>query len=198
MIVLCPACHQAKHMGLANVQGKGAQARPDLARVNGWTPEQTDAYISQAFPGVGTARLRTLDAGLGGTSSPRASTPAVVRDLAGHGAGRVSSRRAGRCRAGHPCPRSQPQVLGLREGEMLALPAPWPLPWLGRRCSICLAATRCLADKPPATRQSTPRSRLRRLRSVSRRQRCRAQHRSDRRRSLRRASERHVGPATIP
>jgi hypothetical protein len=49
MIVLCPACHQAKHMGLANVQGKGAQARPDLARVNGWTPEQTDAYISQAF-----------------------------------------------------------------------------------------------------------------------------------------------------
>jgi hypothetical protein len=49
MIALCPACHQVKHIGSANVKGKGAQARGHLARVNGWTLEQADVYISQAF-----------------------------------------------------------------------------------------------------------------------------------------------------
>jgi hypothetical protein len=49
MIALCPACHQVKHIGLANAQGEGAQARAHLARVNGWTLEQTDAYIAEAF-----------------------------------------------------------------------------------------------------------------------------------------------------
>jgi hypothetical protein len=49
MIALCPACHQVKHIGLANVKGKGAQARAHLARVNGWTPGQADTYISEAF-----------------------------------------------------------------------------------------------------------------------------------------------------
>jgi hypothetical protein len=49
MIALCPACHQVKHIGLANVKGKGAQARAHLARVNGWTLAQADAYIAEAF-----------------------------------------------------------------------------------------------------------------------------------------------------
>jgi hypothetical protein len=49
MIASCPACHQVKHIGLANVKGKGAQARAHLARVNGWTLEQADAYIAEAF-----------------------------------------------------------------------------------------------------------------------------------------------------
>jgi hypothetical protein len=49
MTALCPACHQVKHLGFANVKGKGAQARAHLARVNGWTLAQADAYISQAF-----------------------------------------------------------------------------------------------------------------------------------------------------
>jgi hypothetical protein len=49
MIALCPACHEVKHLGFANVKGKGAQARAHLARVNGWTPAQADAYISEAF-----------------------------------------------------------------------------------------------------------------------------------------------------
>jgi hypothetical protein len=49
MIALCPACHQVKHLGLANVQGKGAQARAHLARVNGWTLAQADAYIAEVF-----------------------------------------------------------------------------------------------------------------------------------------------------
>jgi hypothetical protein len=31
MIALCPVCHQVKHLWLANVQGRGAQARAHLA-----------------------------------------------------------------------------------------------------------------------------------------------------------------------
>jgi hypothetical protein len=49
MIALCPACHQVKHLGFANVKGRGAQARAHLARVNGWTLAQADAYIAEAF-----------------------------------------------------------------------------------------------------------------------------------------------------
>jgi hypothetical protein len=49
MIALCPACHHVKHLGLANVKGRGAQARAHLARVNGWTLAQADAYIAEAF-----------------------------------------------------------------------------------------------------------------------------------------------------
>jgi len=49
MIALCPACHQVKHIGFANVKGKGTQARAHLARVNGWTLEQADDHINEAF-----------------------------------------------------------------------------------------------------------------------------------------------------
>jgi hypothetical protein len=49
MIALCPACHQVKHLGFANTRGKGGQARAHLARVNGWTLEQADAYIAEVF-----------------------------------------------------------------------------------------------------------------------------------------------------
>jgi hypothetical protein len=49
MIALCPACHQVKHIGFANVKGKGARARAHLAQVNGWTLAQADAYIGEAF-----------------------------------------------------------------------------------------------------------------------------------------------------
>jgi hypothetical protein len=49
MIGLCPACHQVKHFGLANVRGRGAEARGHLMRVNRWAPEQADAYIDQVF-----------------------------------------------------------------------------------------------------------------------------------------------------
>ncbi|HEV8653849.1 MAG TPA: HNH endonuclease signature motif containing protein [Actinomycetes bacterium] len=49
MIALCPACHQVKHYGLANLRGKGAQARVHLMRVNGWTARQADTYIEAVF-----------------------------------------------------------------------------------------------------------------------------------------------------
>ena len=46
---LCPACHQVKHIGLANVQGKSAQALHHLAEVNGWSASRARAHVEQAF-----------------------------------------------------------------------------------------------------------------------------------------------------
>ena len=94
MIALCPACHQVKHLGLANVRGKGAEARAHLLRVNGWTPEQADAHIEQAFQvwerrsqGPWTLDLDGLRADVLGGEYPRiarlAAIPPERRDTIG-------------------------------------------------------------------------------------------------------------------
>jgi len=49
MIALCPACHECKHMGHANVTGNGARARRHLAQINGWTASQVDQYLERVF-----------------------------------------------------------------------------------------------------------------------------------------------------
>lgn len=49
LIALCPACHEVKHFGMAETLGHGARARKHLAKVNGWTPEQVETYLQQAF-----------------------------------------------------------------------------------------------------------------------------------------------------
>lgn len=49
LIALCPACHEVKHMGLANVRGRGSIAAQHLANINGWTREQADKYIALQF-----------------------------------------------------------------------------------------------------------------------------------------------------
>ena len=49
LISLCPACHQVKHIGLATVRGKRQEATRHLAKVNGWSSEQAEEYINQAF-----------------------------------------------------------------------------------------------------------------------------------------------------
>jgi hypothetical protein len=49
MVALCPACHQVKHLGHADITGHSAQARAHLADVNGWSRQQTDRYIAEAF-----------------------------------------------------------------------------------------------------------------------------------------------------
>ena len=49
MIALCPACHECKHMGHANVTGHGARARRHLAQVNGWSASQVERYVELAF-----------------------------------------------------------------------------------------------------------------------------------------------------
>ncbi|NJO94588.1 MAG: HNH endonuclease [Hydrococcus sp. RM1_1_31] len=49
LIALCPACHEVKHMGLANIKGRADIAMQHLAKVNGWSREQTDEYVAQQF-----------------------------------------------------------------------------------------------------------------------------------------------------
>jgi hypothetical protein len=49
MVALCPACHEVKHVGLANIKGRGEIAAAHLAEVNGWTPQVAAVYIDQAF-----------------------------------------------------------------------------------------------------------------------------------------------------
>lgn len=49
MIALCPACHEVKHIGLAEVRGRADFAREHLSKVNGWSPDATDCYVREAF-----------------------------------------------------------------------------------------------------------------------------------------------------
>jgi len=48
LIALCPACHQAKHFGLAQIQGKEKQAITHMMKVNGWTERQVREHIRDA------------------------------------------------------------------------------------------------------------------------------------------------------
>jgi len=49
LIALCPACHEVKHMGFANISGRGHIAAQHLAKVNEWTTDRTDQYIQEQF-----------------------------------------------------------------------------------------------------------------------------------------------------
>jgi hypothetical protein len=49
LIALCPSCHEVKHIGLAGVRGKQAQALAHLARVNGWSMQDARLYLEACF-----------------------------------------------------------------------------------------------------------------------------------------------------
>jgi hypothetical protein len=49
LIALCPACHEAKHMGYASSVGRAGQARAHLARVNGWSTDDVELYLEMQF-----------------------------------------------------------------------------------------------------------------------------------------------------
>ncbi len=49
LTALCPSCHQVKHIGLAGLKGQGQKAEAHLAQVNGWSSEQTDAYLETVW-----------------------------------------------------------------------------------------------------------------------------------------------------
>ena len=49
LIALCPSCHEAKHIGLAGIRGHGERAEAHLATVNGWSEEQTKAYLEEVW-----------------------------------------------------------------------------------------------------------------------------------------------------
>jgi hypothetical protein len=49
LIALCPACHECKHIGFANVRGRGDIAAAHLASVNQWSAAVADDYIGKCF-----------------------------------------------------------------------------------------------------------------------------------------------------
>ena len=49
LISLCPACHEVKHIGLAQVRGNYDRALKHLMRINKWTEEDAEVYVEVAF-----------------------------------------------------------------------------------------------------------------------------------------------------
>jgi hypothetical protein len=49
MIALCPDCHTVKHMGLAEVQGRGEKALQHFMKVNKLTRKQALTEVEKAF-----------------------------------------------------------------------------------------------------------------------------------------------------
>lgn len=49
MIALCPNCHSCKHLGLAQIQGRGEQILKHLMRINNITKSVADDYVKNIF-----------------------------------------------------------------------------------------------------------------------------------------------------
>jgi hypothetical protein len=49
LVALCRECHEATHMGLADVEGRGEAARAHLGRVARMTPTQVKAHVAAAY-----------------------------------------------------------------------------------------------------------------------------------------------------
>jgi hypothetical protein len=46
LVVLCSACHEVKHLGLAGVHGRMAKVLTHRAEVNGWTKAEVEAHAA--------------------------------------------------------------------------------------------------------------------------------------------------------
>jgi len=49
LIALCPSCHEVKHIGFANTQGRGEIAAKHLATINEWSDDKANKYIQEKF-----------------------------------------------------------------------------------------------------------------------------------------------------
>jgi len=49
LVALCPSCHEVKHVGYANTQGRGDIAIAHLAYVNVWSITEAMEYVEQCF-----------------------------------------------------------------------------------------------------------------------------------------------------
>lgn len=47
LIALCPGCHEVKHFGFANIQGRSAEAKAHLMWANSWRQEEAERYITE-------------------------------------------------------------------------------------------------------------------------------------------------------
>lgn len=48
-VALCPQCHEVKHMGMANLRGRGDVAVEHLAKINRWSESEARRYVNSAF-----------------------------------------------------------------------------------------------------------------------------------------------------
>lgn len=48
LIALCPACHEVKHFGLAQLRGRQVQALAHLAVINGWSVETAREHLQRS------------------------------------------------------------------------------------------------------------------------------------------------------
>lgn len=49
IVALCPDCHEVKHIGLAELNGRGNEAAERLAMLNNWTIGQAEVYLNNQF-----------------------------------------------------------------------------------------------------------------------------------------------------
>jgi len=88
LVALDPACHRCMHVGLAEIRGELDLVRAQLARVNGWAPDEVQAALDRAY-GAFQGRLGLswdLDLTLlqGQIRVPGLLIPAVSREALGN------------------------------------------------------------------------------------------------------------------
>ena len=49
LIALCPACHEAKHAGLAKIRGRSDKVIAHLMAVNEWSMQEAKQHLAEAF-----------------------------------------------------------------------------------------------------------------------------------------------------
>ena len=49
LLALCSACHKVKHLGHAQLVGRGPEALEHLAAINGWDADTVARYVAAAF-----------------------------------------------------------------------------------------------------------------------------------------------------
>jgi len=49
MVALCPSCHEVKHIGLAEVNGRWSEALDHMCKVNQWDRKDAAVYIKNCF-----------------------------------------------------------------------------------------------------------------------------------------------------
>lgn len=49
LIALCPPCHTAKHLGLANIHGRLEEAKLHIREVNNWSGEELQTYLDSVW-----------------------------------------------------------------------------------------------------------------------------------------------------
>lgn len=49
IMCLCNICHLSHHLGFAEINGKLPEVKKHLAKINKWTPQETELYVEAVF-----------------------------------------------------------------------------------------------------------------------------------------------------